>query len=613
MKNNFCNLKISSYFSIGEGLSSPTTLVKTAKELGQSAIALTDHASISGCVKFAEACKKQGIKSLLGNEFNICDSIAVQDKNNRYKHQVIIARNLIGWKKLIQLTSISNDEGFYYKPRIDEAILKEVADNSLISFSGHPGSTLANEVSENDVIRSDAIERGVAFCERMRAIFGDGFFIEIQILDNSEYVKQLAACLREVAVKTGIKTVATGDVHYARKQDAEDQRLILCSNLKITLPQAYKQVQSGKLNMSGFFNQSELHLRTYNDLLSNTEEERKNTVLLADMVEEYNIFSHPVLPHFNCPNGLSEGDYLRQLCRNGWLEKNKNWDHKIYGDRVKHELDVISKSNILESYFLIVDDFVRWARNQGIMTGVGRGSAAGSMVAYLLGVTRIEPIQYDLIFERFYNEGRNTPDRVALPDIDIDFPVYRREEVIEYLKDKYGINNVCQMSTFGTLQGKGAIKEVLRITDSCSFQESNDICNMIPDESKINDQMQETDETSVLSWILKNDPKLVSKYCQLNDDGSLSGEYAQQFEQAIRIEGTIKSQGKHPSGIIIFPHNLNHYCPMVKPSTQTDKISGFDMEACEKIGLVKFDLLAVSAYDKLSIANKLIIKKLSQK
>lgn len=604
---SFVNLHCHSHYSILDGLSNPSRLAQTTKELGQAAIALTDHGNISGAIRFYEACKKESIKPILGCEFYVCDDINVQDKENRYKHQVILAKNLKGWKKLVKLVSFSNETGFYYKPRIDVATLREIADNNLISFSGHIGSTLAHTISENDEIRPNAVNLGVTYVQQMKAIFGEeNFFVEIQNLDNSEYVQKLVDCLRSIARITNTPCVATGDCHYSKKEDVEDHRIVLCSNLKMTLPQANVLLKQGKLGMDGFFKSSEYYIRSFDDLIHNTEDEKKNSVLISDMIEQYDILSKPLLPHFKCPNNLNEGDYLRQLCREGWEQKNKDWDREQYGNRVKHELEVISKSKILESYFLIVDDFVRWARNNNIMVGVGRGSAAGSMVAYLMGITRVEPIKYDLIFERFYNEGRNTPDRVALPDIDIDFPVYSRDRVISYLRDKYGENNVCQMSTFGTLQGKGAIKEVLRVTDSCTFKESNIICNDIPDESRINDQMEESGEDSVLSWLLKYDPKTINKYCHLKEDGSLAGDYAEQFAQAIRLEGTIKSQGRHASGLIISPVNLHEHCPMVKPSTKADLISGFDMYDMEKAGFVKFDLLGISTYSKLEIANDLI-------
>jgi DNA polymerase-3 subunit alpha len=611
MKTQFVNLHLHCSHSILDSINRPEQVATRVKELNQSSVAVTEHGNINSSIEFAEACQKQDIKSIQGCEFNVCESVEIKDKENRYKHQVILAKNLAGWKKLVKLVSISNDVGFYYKPRIDWNVLKNVGSgDDLISFSGHCGSTLANIVSDGDNIKSDAVNLAVKFIEEMKAIFGpDNFFVEIQNLDNSEYVKKLVDCLRSIARITNTKCIATGDAHYAKPTDVEDHRLILCSNLKLTLGSAYQKLRAGTLGMDGFFKGSEYYIRSYDDLIYNTDEEKRNTVLIADMIEKYDILNKPLLPHFKCPNGLSEGEYLRELCREGWKKKNKNWPVDIYGNRVKHELSVIEKSKILESYFLIVDDFVRWANNNEIMTGVGRGSAGGSLVSYLLGITRINPIEYNLIFERFYNEGRNSPGHIALPDIDIDLPVYDRDRVVNYLRDKYGQEKVCQMSTYGTLQGKGAIKEVLRVTDSCTFKESNDICENIPDESKINDQMEESGEKTVLSWLLKYEPKALGKYCYLKDDGTLGGDYSEQFSQAIRLEGTIKSQGKHASGIVIAPVDLTEICPMVKPSTKADLISGYDMYSCEKAGLVKFDLLGVASYDKITLANNLIRKR----
>lgn len=226
-------------------------------------------------------------------------------------------------------------------------------------------------------------------------------------------------------------------------------------------------------------------------------------------------------------------------------------------------------------------------------------SAGGTLVAYMLGITGINPIPHDLIFERFYNAGRNTKDRVSYPDIDVDVPVHKRQEMINYIKEKYGHNRVCHIATFGALKGKGAIKEVLRVNNVCEPKEIDLITAHIPEDFKIADVMEESDETSVLRWVLQNEPKELSDWCFLNEDGTLGGDYAEYFRQAINLEGTYKSRGKHPSGIIISPTELDTTCPMMWDSKSEEKIAGLNMGDLEEIGLVKFDILGLLALDKL--------------
>jgi len=314
-----------------------------------------------------------------------------------------------------------------------------------------------------------------------------------------------------------------------------------------------------------------------------------------------------MLPKFECPNNLSEEDYLKELCRIGWRERlikaNKVSDENfktIYLERFKEEFDVIKGANLF-GYFLIVYDIIKYVNDQGWMSGPGRGSAAGCLISYLIGITQIDPVEYDLLFERFYNAGRNTKDNISLPDIDMDVPASKRDDVINYVKTKYGHDKVSQMITFGRLQGKSAIKEVLRVHEACSFAEMNAISNGIPDEAKISDQLAEMDDEdrSIIRWALINNSDMLSEYCKLSDNGELEGEYAKYFEEAIQIEGTFKSQGKHAAGVVISAKPLNQVCPMVKQKGSNEKIAGLEMSDLESLGHVKFDILGISLLDKL--------------
>ncbi|NBP14759.1 hypothetical protein EBU95_10230 [bacterium] len=314
-----------------------------------------------------------------------------------------------------------------------------------------------------------------------------------------------------------------------------------------------------------------------------------------------------MLPKFKCPNNLSEEDYLKELCRKGWksllIDKGKVFDEvnkQKYLDRFKEEFDVIKNANLF-GYFLIVQDIIKHVHDSNWLSGPGRGSAAGCLISYLIGITQIDPIEFDLLFARFYNAGRNTDDHISLPDIDIDVPANHRDDVIKYLKDKYGNDRVSQMITFGRLQGRSAIKEVLRVNEACSFAEMNAITKVIPNEAEISDQLAEMDDDdrSIIRWALINNADELQDFCRINEDGSLDGDYAEYFEQAIKLEGTFKTQGKHAAGVVISKEQLHKVCPMVKQKGSSEKIAGLEMVDLEALGHVKFDVLGLTLLDKI--------------
>lgn len=337
-----------------------------------------------------------------------------------------------------------------------------------------------------------------------------------------------------------------------------------------------------------------------------TEEEIENTNIIDSMCEDYDILRKPMLPHFACPNDMNPDEYLRELCRNGWRDKIQNnipkEDQQAYVDRIKHELEVLQGAG-LSSYFLIVQDILNYVRSNHWLPGPGRGSAAGCLVSYLIGITSIDPMKYDLIFERFYNSGRNTADRISMPDIDVDIPINKRENIIQYIKDKYGLNKVSQMITFNTMKGRGALKEVLRVYGNISFDEMNKITKYIPDEAKIADELQEmkeeTGEASIIRWSLENNVDKLKDWCYINDDGELSGPLAKRFEQAIRLEGTKSNQSKHAAGIAISTEDLANICPMIYDSKNDQLIAGMEMQDLEDLGVIKFDILGVAMLDKI--------------
>lgn len=623
----FVPLHLHSHFSLLDGLSKPEQIAEVCSNNGYTACALSDHGSVSGAIPFYKALKKKNIKPIIGCELYVNRFDAtVTDKSNGPRmtdHLVVLAKNLDGWKKLMSAVSRSNDDDvYYYKPRLDFNLLKNYVGN-LITFSGHPGSLLANCLYEgfegygNAKLVSDPVATASKFALDYQDLFGKGnFFIEIQTIDRDNFDKsqQIADILREVSKKTGIPCVATADSHYAKQEDAIDQRVLLCSALKTTFNKVYSALQRDEdVGLSGFFKSKNFHIPSEAEMsVVNTAEEIANTELIASMCEEYELTRKPSLPLFQTPRGLSQDDYLKELCANGWkdtlLKYNVLKDETItkeYQDRLDMELGVISGAN-LSGYFLIVNDFLNWARSQGMLVGPGRGSAAGCLVSYLTGITRIDPIPNDLLFSRFYNAGRNTATHVEYPDIDCDFPVGRRDEVYDYICSKYGKDRVCHIVTFGRMQGKSAIKEVLRVHDACNFDTMNKIAACLPDEAEIADKLQEANEDSIIRWTLNHTPEALEEYCRLESDGSFSGEYGSFFAQAARIEGTLKSQGKHASGIIISADKLDDVCPMLRDKKGAEKIAGVDMNDLASMGQVKFDLLGISLLDKLMYVNELL-------
>jgi DNA polymerase-3 subunit alpha len=515
--------------------------------------------AFSKCEKLAEKCKERGYKACVMADID-CISGAMEFHDSCRKHGVkpilgcdfgsyiLIAKNKAGWFDLIKTVSHDGLE-----------ILQELAKKgNLICVTNEP-------------------QKGY------QKLFGRNYF---------SYGYQ------------------SRGVYYVTKDEAEAHRVLLCSGMKTTLPKIQKLIKSGEqVDNHKFFTTDDFYLPEPHEI-KDSEEEIKLLNKICDMCEDYEIASKPMLPKFECPDGLDEDEYLTDLCRTGWKNrlipqgKISDPDKKEeYLQRIKKELDVIFKAN-LSGYFLIVQDIINSVKKRGWLAGPGRGSAAGCLVSYLIGVTEVDPIEYDLIFERFYNEGRNTDEYISLPDIDMDVPAEHRDEVIYYIKEKYGQDKVGQMITFGRLQGRAALKEVLRINDAVSFMEMNRITDGIPDEATISDQLELMEDRSIIKWTLENEPDELKNWCSMDEDGTLSGSLAHLFEQAIKIEGTNKSQGKHPAGVIISKHNLADACPMTLDKTG-DPVVAFEMTALEAQGHVKFDVLGIDLLSKImDIANE---------
>lgn len=518
------------HYSLLKGFSKPEELAQKCKDNRYPACGICDYKTISGAVAFYKACKKVGIKPIIGCSFNFIS---------------LFAKNKKGWHDLIELVSSIEDD------TKDDEYEKVFARGNLIKIFNAPSESMP--VS-----------------------------------------------------------------YYTNKEDAKLHRVLLCSDMKTTLPKILKCIRPdnrGGINIDSkfpnehsdklvYFMQDSFYVKDKNESKGLDKSKLKE---IYDQCEDYDILNKPMLPKFECPGGITEESYLKELCRKGWkkllIEQNKVADEKNkqkYLDRFKEEFDIIKDANLF-GYFLIVHDIIKYVNDRGWLSGPGRGSAAGCLISYLIGITKIDPIEFDLLFARFYNAGRNTADHISLPDIDIDVPGTKRDEIIAYLKDKYGHSRVSQMLTFGRLQGKSAIKEVLRINEACSFGEMNAISNCIPDEAKISDQLAEMDDEdrSIIRWALINNAEELRDFCRLSEDGTLEGEYAEYFEQAIQIEGTFKTQGKHAAGVVISAEPLQKVCPMVKQKGSPEKIAGLEMTDLEALGHVKFDILGINLLDKI--------------
>lgn len=631
-------LTVKSHFSLQRGLSKPEHIVARCKEIGVGAVGLTDLASISGCPTALKGINKAGMKGIAGCEFWICpEDPTIKEVSNLANSRVtVLAPDFDSWKDLVKAYSASASQELMFKrPRLNLAKLAEFSKGKFIVLSGRLCSDLANCIFAEPRMAYSAtsLEQAKGMARKgwndlvfskiaeYQSLFGkENFFVEIQLNDRlATPASQLVADgLRWAAKKLGVECVATADSHYCKSQDASDQRVLLCSSTDSTMEEAAKKIVGHEdPSLVCFFRSNKFHIPTYDEMREvHTEAELANTLKIAERCSQYEIGGKPMFPSIVGPKGEKPEDMLKELCVKGWkkrIESSKKIPKEkipVYAERIKKELGVINKAQ-LASYFLIVEDYVSYARNVlGSMIGPGRGSAAGCLVSYLIGITGVDPIEFDLLFERFYNDGRNSPGRVAIPDVDIDFEARFRQAVIQYLRDKYGEDKVCQMSTFSRMQGRAAIKDVLRAHARCGHDEANRICEFIPDESEISDQLQEmreeTGEASIIQWALENNPDQLKEWCFINAQGELEGPLAIDFAQAIRLEGTKRNMGKHASGVIISSEPLADLCPMFVDKTTGHAVIGVDMKDAELLGFIKFDILGLQSLDRISAATRMI-------
>ena len=606
----FINVHTHSNYS-HDSISKIKDIVSFVKKDGATAVALTDHGNMSGCVEFYKECNKQGIKPIIGNEMYICppgkSSKDKSGENKSLNHLVVLAKNLTGYKNLLKLHKISN-QNFYYRPRIDEEELFTHSEG-LIVLNGHHSTSLydilffnapALETCETvDCCRQYLLpnheEKFLEIAKKYHAVFGDDFYVECQLFDKKEMWQQASGhILHELAQKHGFKSTGSSDGHYITKEDAVLHKTFC----------AIKQNTKVKdLPRIGYFQNGSYGIVTQKLAAECYPEELiKATQEIADKVENYDITLPVAIPSSNIRSPRS---YIRRKC--DARLKELGLFNEEYINRLDQELEVFELGNLYD-YFIIVADYMQWTMDQGILRGPGRGSAGGCLVSYLLNIITIDPLKYGLLFDRFYSKDRALSK--AIPDIDSDFPASRREDVISYIREKYGADKVAGVVTFSTLQGRNALKDVLRVYSACDFQSMNKITELIPARDKISDDLalfkEETGSDSIIYYCLKKDPDLLKDYCHLTEDGEFAGDYADYFKIAIGLEGAIKSESKHASAIIISSHSIDEVAPMIRDKSSDEFLVGLDMDSFESVSLVKFDVLGIKSLDCLTEINKLL-------
>lgn len=552
----FVHLHVHSEYSLLDGACRIGELVARAKELGQSAIAITDHGNMYGAIDFYKACQKEGVKPLIGCEVYTAPGSRFQKEGNgfgRYGHLVIIAKDNEGYKNLAKIVSKSFLEGMYYKPRIDMELLKEYR-GGLIGLSACLAGDIPRAILQGD---EETAKRMIG---EFQEIFGkDDFYLELQDHGIPEQKKVNLALLR-LSKETGAGLIATNDVHYIKKEDAKYQDVLMCV-------QTGKQVQDTdrmRFETDEFYLKSEEEMR---DLFSFAPEAITNTQEIADKCNVTFEFGKYHLPKFALPEGESDAfSYLEKLCEKGirW-RYGENVSEEIK-KRLAYELDTIKSMGFVD-YFLIVSDFIRFARDHGIMVGPGRGSAAGSVVSYSLGITSIDPLRYNLLFERFLN-----PERVTMPDIDIDFCYERRQEVIDYVIGKYGKDNVTQIVTFGTLKAKAAVRDCGRAL-GMTYQDVDVVAKLIPFELGM-----------TLDKALNVSPDLRRLY-------ESSEAVHELIDTAKAVEGLPRNTSTHAAGVVISNAPVYEYVPL---QTNDDVVTTqYTMTTIEELGLLKMDFLGL--------------------
>ena len=567
---NFAHLHVHTEYSLLDGSNKIKEYVARVKELGMTAAAITDHGVMYGVIDFYRAARAAGINPVLGCEVYVApgsrfDKTAIGRDEDRYYHLVLLAENNTGYANLMKIVSRAFTEGYYYKPRVDYELL-ETYHEGIIALS----ACLAGEVQRN--LARGMYEEGKKAALHYEQIFGKGnFFLELQdhgIPEQQNVNQQLLKMHRE----TGIELVATNDVHYTLAEDAQPHDVLLC------LQTGKKLSDENRMRYDGgqYYVKSPEEMER---LFPYATEALENTHKIAERCHVEIEFGVTKLPKFDVPEGYTSWEYLNELCFKGLEERYQPVTEELK-ERLNYELSTIKNMGYVD-YFLIVWDFIRYARDHDIMVGPGRGSAAGSLVAYTLGITQLDPIRYDLLFERFLN-----PERVSMPDIDVDFCFERRQEVIDYVRRKYGDDCVVQIVTFGTLAARGVIRDVGRVMD-LPYAQVDTIAKMIPQELNI-----------TIDKALKMNPELKKTYEDQPEIHDL-------IDTARRLEGLPRHTSMHAAGVVISQKDVSEYVPLSR-AQDGSIVTQFTMTTLEELGLLKMDFLGLRTLTVIQNAVHLI-------
>ncbi|MDY7001809.1 MAG: DNA polymerase III subunit alpha, partial [Thermodesulfobacteriota bacterium] len=557
--SEFVHLHCHTEYSLLDGAIRLKDLCAKACEYGMPAAAITDHGNMFGAVNFYLAAKKAGIKPILGCEVYVAGTNRADRESTHARtryHLVLLAQNLAGYHNLVRLVTLGHLEGFHYKPRVDKELLAKYGDG-LIALSG----CLQGEVVQKLI--NEGFDAGAKAAREYEEMFPGRFYLEVQAngLEEQERANDM---LIELSKTMSLPLAATNDCHYLSKDDAEAHDILLCI-------QTNARVDDEKRMR---FRTRELYYRSPEEMsaaFSHCPDAVSNTVRIAERCNVELPLGELFFPAYTAPNGKSLEEELRDLSRKG-LERRLSGlpypvDEKEYRDRLEYELDVIVKMGFA-GYFLIVQDFINWAKDKGIPVGPGRGSAAGSLVSYALRITNLDPLPYNLLFERFLNIAR-----VSMPDIDVDFCERRRGEVIRYVTEKYGQDCVAQITTFGTMKARAVVRDVGRVL-GLSFAETDKIAKLIPETLKI-----------TIDKALESEPEL--REMVKNDERT-----ARLIDISRRLEGLHRHASTHAAGVVLSDRPMIEYLPLYK-GKKDEVVTQYDMKMVEKTGLIKFDFLGL--------------------